>query len=94
MRGNFEPYIKTTDLQQGHAYTVSNFYTIDTRFGERLVACLDDGNSTILPKRFAEALTGNPEGLDWLNEKKYKMIFRGINISKKNMIMLEFIETL
>ena len=84
-------YVKVTDLAQGEGYRVSSFYRMDTRYGERLCVQLEDGSRVTLPKRFIDFVS-TEEKLELLNQKKYEMVYKGININKKNMIILDFIE--
>lgn len=83
-------FVKITDLPQGEPYEVSLFSFTTTRFGERILATLKNGQSTILPKRFADAVDNNQEQLNWLNSTRYNMVFRGIDINRKNMVIVEF----
>lgn len=91
MHGNGGAFIKITDLAQGEAYSINSFYLSDTRYGPRLCVVMENGDRAILPKRFAD-MASDIEKVEILNSKRFQMIFKGINISKKNMVMLDFIE--
>lgn len=76
-------------MDQDRPYKVVNFFSIDTRYGRKLAVSLIGGASVILPKRFSDAAVDG-EKINCLNQQNFNMIFRGVDVNKKNLIMIDF----
>lgn len=57
--------IRTKDLVQGEKYKIEKFDTMETKYGERVVAVLPNG-TYFLPPRYARVIT-NPENMNCAN---------------------------
>lgn len=85
----FHPIKKFDDLENG-IYLVDSFSMKDTKFGKRIFVNIDDF-CVVLPPRFMERINKQKQ-IDELNAGRYNMIYQGKDATKKNLLLLSFVE--
>lgn len=85
----FRPIKAFNDLDIG-TYRVESFSMKNTKFGKRIFVNIGDF-AVVLPPRFLERIN-KPKQLDNLNAGSYKMVYRGKDKSRKDLLLLDFVE--
>lgn len=88
--GATSKYVKITDLEIGKEYFIDHFFMHISKYGPQLCVRLMTGEKTSLPKRFVD-IVSTPKHLEYLNNANMKMIFRGVDNNRKDMVLVELL---
>lgn len=75
-------YTRFDDMEQGE-YEIRYFEIVNTSYGLTIKAELENDKYVLLPKRFAE--DQNAEKIADANTYKWKMIYRGKDVTQRNL---------
>lgn len=80
--------VKKFDSLEVGEYIVKSFKLKETNFGLRVYVEIDDFYLS-LPPRFSDKIN-SAEQIDDINDKKFKMIYKGKNPEEFNKLMIDF----
>lgn len=86
---SFRPIKKFDDLAVG-TYLVDSFSMKNTEYGKRIFVNIGEF-CVVLPPRFMERINKCKQ-IDELNAGRFKMVYNGKDRSKKDLLLLNFIE--
>lgn len=81
--------VKKFDNLAPGEYLVKSFKLKETNFGLKLYVQIND-YYLVLPQRYADKINSD-EQLKEINEKKYKMVYKGKNKDEFNKLMIDFV---
>ena len=74
---SYLPIKKLVELNIGEAYTITNIYKINSKYGERLIVSLNKSFQVYLPAKYATRI----KDVDFFRENNVNMIYYGLKDS-------------
>jgi len=82
-RDEFKPTKKLVEMEKSGRYMVTKLKQLDTRYGQKIVAELDDAFQIFLPSRVSTAMIDNEKLFDSMsnaiNKMKLFLVYKGGN---------------